>query len=220
MTKKCISAIACYSSLTKEKMRQRLPNRFVWYMWIYFDNQVNKKQWVDPDQEPLPTPKREIHGKKVMLCVWWDQKGIIYYELLQPKQTITADLYSQQLIRLSHALETKRPHRAKGERKVILLHDNARPHVAKTTRNTIENLGWEVLSHPAYSPDLAPSDYHLFRSMQHFLSEKSYSDLEEIKKDISQYFTSKPASFYERGIKMLPERWEMCISSEGNYFSD
>ena len=64
-----------------------------------------------------------------MLCVWWDQKGIIYYELLQPKQTITADLYSQQLIRLSHALETKRPYKAKGEREVILLHDNPRPHV-------------------------------------------------------------------------------------------
>ena len=123
------------------------------------------------------------------------------------------------MIRLSQALETKRLYKAKGEREVILLHDNARPHVAKTNRNTIENLGWEVLSHPAYSTDLAPSDYHLFRSMQHFLSEKNYLDLEEIKKDISQYFTSKLASFYERMIKMLPERWEMCISSEGNYFS-
>ena len=155
-----------------------------------------------------------------VLCLVGSERYIIYYELLQPKQTITADLYSQQLIRLSHALETKRPHRAKGERKVILLHGNARPHVAKTTRSTIENLGWEVLSHPAYSPNLAPSDYHFFRSMQHFLSEKSYSDLEEIKKDISQYFISKPASLYKKGIKMLSERWEMCISSEGNYFSD
>ena len=103
---------------------------------------------------------------------------------------------------------------------MILLHDKARPHDAKTTRSTIENLGWEVFSHPTYSPDFAPSDYHLFRSMQHFLSEKNYQDLEEIKKDTSQYFTSKPAGFYKRGIKMLLERWEMCISSERNYFSD
>ena len=60
-------------------------------------------------------------------------KGIIYYELLEPKQTVTANLYSQQLIRLSEALEKKRPFGGKGKRKVILLHENARPHVAKTT---------------------------------------------------------------------------------------
>ena len=100
-----------------------------------------------------------------MLCVWWDQKGIIYWELLQPKQTVTADLYSQQLMRLNQALQKKRPFTGKGKRKVILLHDNARPHVAKTTRATIESLDWEVLAHPAYSPDLAPTDYHLFRAM-------------------------------------------------------
>ena len=51
------------------------------------------------------TPKPEIHRKKVMLCVWCNMKGIIYYELLEPKQTVTANLYSQQLIRLSEALE-------------------------------------------------------------------------------------------------------------------
>lgn len=188
--------------------------------WIYYENPVNKKQWLSPGQVPITTPKREMHCKKVMLCVWWDQKGIIYYELLKPKQTVSADLYSQQLRSLSLALESKRPYSGKGKRKVILLHDNARPHVAKTTRATIEDLGWEVLPHPAYSPDLAPSDYHLFRSMEHFFREKSFSDPETIKKEVDQYFASKPASFYEKGIRSLPERWEMVIASDGNYFND
>ena len=123
-------------------------------------------------------------------------------------------------MRLNQALQKKRPFTGKGKRKVILLHDNARPHVAKTTRATIENLDWEVLAHPAYSPDLAPTDYHLFRSMEHFFREKSYKDLESIKKDVAQFFDLKPASFYERGINSLPERWEKVIASEGNYFND
>ena len=107
-----------------------------------------------------------FHGKTIntrqkgILCVWWDQKGIIYYELLKPKQ------------RLSEALQKKRPFSGKGKRKIILLHDNVRPHVAKTTKGNIENLGREVLPHPAYSPDLASPNYHLFRSMQHFFQEK------------------------------------------------
>ena len=73
--------------------------------WIYYDNYVNKKQWLSPGQKPLHTLKLEIHRKKLMLCVWWDQKGVIYYELLEPKQMVHTNLYSNQFTRLSEALD-------------------------------------------------------------------------------------------------------------------
>ena len=76
-----------------------------------------------------------------MLCVWWDMKGIIYYEFLKANETVNASLYSQQLMRMNQALLRKRPNNGKGNRKVILLHDNARPHVAKYSREAIEELG-------------------------------------------------------------------------------
>jgi len=38
------------------------------------------------------------------------------------------------------------------------------------TRQKLRELGWEVLMHPPYSPDVAPSDYHLFRSLQNSLN--------------------------------------------------
>ena len=165
-------------------------------------------------------PKPEIHQKKVMLSVWWDMKGIIYYELLEKGQTINADRYSQQLIRFNQAIEEKRPFGGKGRRKVILLHDNARPHVAISTRKTIEDLSWEVLPHPAYSPDLAPSDYHLFRSTEHFLRDKSFENEQHIKKELDLFFESQLVAFYQRGIRMLPDRWEKVIINKGNYFDD
>ena len=113
--------------------------------WIYYENPTHKKQWLDPGQPSTSTPKSDIHRKKVMLSVWWDNKGILYYELLPPRQTVNSDLYKQQLMRLSEAIEEKRPLRGHQKRKVILLHDNATPHVATSTHQTIMDLEWEVL---------------------------------------------------------------------------
>ena len=106
----------------------------------------------------------------------------MYYELLKPNETVTADVYRCQLNKLNNSLLQKRPAIASNRRKVILLHDNARPHVARVVKDTLLQLEWEVLPHPAYSPDIAPSDYHLFRSMQHGLAGTRFRSAEEVPK--------------------------------------
>ena len=92
-----------------------------------------------------------------------DQKGVIYYELLKPGETVNTERYRQQTIDLNQSLREKRPEYQKRQHKVILLHDNAPSHTAKPVKETIEAFSWEILSHAAYSPDLAPSDYYLHR---------------------------------------------------------
>jgi len=110
-----------------------------------------------------------------MLCIWWDQKDLVYYELLKPDDFITGDRYRLQLIRLSRALREKRPDTNKD--KVILLRDNAQPHIAEIVKKYLETLKWDVLPDPPFSPNIAPSDYWLFRRMQQvtgsLLSQKS-----------------------------------------------
>jgi len=211
----------CVSLAAKQQRKD-----FLWKIvtgdekWIYYENPGNRKQWLDPGQPSISTPKPEIHRKKVMLCVWWDMKGILYYELLEQPQTVNAERYGQQLRRLSGAIEEKRSFRGHGRRKIILLHDNARPHVAISTHQAILDLGWDVLPHPAYSPDLAPSDYHLFRSMEHFLREKIFEDNDVLRNQLDYFFSSKPQSFYRDGIRQLPVRWQSVIANDGNYFDD
>jgi len=118
-----------------------------------------------------------IHDSKIMLCIWWDQKDLVYYELLKFGDSITGDRYRLQLIHWSHALREKRPEYEQRHDKVILLHDNARPHVAKVVKKYLKTLKWDILPHPLYSPNITPSDYWLFRRIQQvtgsLLSQKS-----------------------------------------------
>ncbi|KAG5317892.1 MOS1T transposase, partial [Pseudoatta argentina] len=95
-----------------------------------------------------------------------DEKWIHYDNLKRRKSWgkpgHASTRYRLQLMRLSRALKEKRPLYAQRYDKVILLHDNAQPHVAKPVKTYLETLKWEVLPHPPYSPDIAPSDFHLF----------------------------------------------------------
>ncbi|VDO61914.1 unnamed protein product [Heligmosomoides polygyrus] len=112
--------------------------------------------------------------------------------------------------RLNQALLKKYP--AIVNRKgVILHHDNARQNCAKRKLEEINELGWEVLPHPPYSPVLTPSDYHLYRSLQHFLSGKKFESLEDIQNAMSIYFAQKPQKFYCSGIEDLLVRWRKVV---------
>ena len=87
----------------------------------------------------------------VCVCVW-DWKGIVHYELLSSNQTINSELYCE-LQRLQQAIERKWPELI-NRRGVIFHHDNARPYTSVMTRQKLRQLGWEVLMHPPYSPDI------------------------------------------------------------------
>ena len=55
---------------------------------------------------------------------------------------------------------------------LILLNDNARPHVAKVTLQKLIDLGYKTWPHPLYSPDLSPSDNHFPKHQDTFLRQK------------------------------------------------
>lgn len=186
--------------------------------WIRYDNPKRRKSWGLPGHASSSTAKPNINGAKLMLCIWWDQLGVVYYELLKPNERITGEVYRRQSMRLSRALREKRPQYSDRHNKVILQHDNARPHVAQPVKTYLETLKWEVLPHPPYSPDIAPSDYHLFRSMTHGLAYQHFHSYEEAKKWVDDWIEAKPVEFFRNGIRMLPERWGKVVASDGQYF--
>lgn len=92
-------------------------------------------------------------------------------------------------------------------------------HISQRTKKVIFNLGWEVLPHTAYSPDMSPSDYYLFRALQHHLAD-SHRDIKKGQNSIDDFIESKPPSFYRDGIWKLPDKWRKVIVTDGDYFDD
>ena len=101
---------------------------------------------------------------------------------------------------------------------MILQHENARPHVAKPVKIYLETFKWQVLPHPPYSPDIASSDYYLFRSMTHGLADQKFRSYEDIEKWLDSWIASKDEHFCRNGIRALPERWAKVVANDGQYF--
>jgi len=73
---------------------------------------------------------------------------------------------------------------------VLFLHDNGPGHRALATQKKLAYLGFQWLDHPPYSPDLAPSDYHLFPGLKKQLKVRHFSSDAEViaAAEISEFF--------------------------------
>ena len=99
----------------------------------------------------------------------------------------------------------------------FLLQDNARPHSAAQTQHLITSFKWEQMDHPQYSPDLAPSDFHLFLHLKKFLEVKQFDDDDDPKDAVQKWLTSQEAAFYEEGTQKLVPRYDKCLNNGGEY---
>ncbi|GFY11827.1 mariner Mos1 transposase [Trichonephila clavipes] len=162
--------------------------------------------------------EKEHMTKEIYLLRETIKKGIIYSKLLLYGQTLNSDIYCQQLDCLKLAIVQKRPELA-NRRGVAFHQDNARPPTSVVTRQKLWELGWEVLMHPPYSPDLEPSDYHLFLALKDFLSDKKLGSREDCENRLLEFFANKDQGFYERGIMKLPLQWQQITQQNGAYLT-
>ena len=109
-------------------------------------------------ETPWLTPPKKFRTQpsvsKVMATVFWDSKGIILIDYKPAGTSITGEYYANVIKQLRVAIKEKR--RGKLAAGVLLLHDNAPVHKSRVAQAAIRECKFEQLSHPPYSPDLAP----------------------------------------------------------------
>jgi len=118
--------------------------------------------------------------------------------------TVTSATYADLLKNhLRPATESKR--RGLLSTGVLLQHYNARPHTARSSVATTQDLPFECLPHPPYSPDLVPGDFHVFGPLKEAMGGKSFRSDEEVQQTVHEWLHSQPKDFFPRGIHALPE---------------
>ena len=128
--------------------------------------------------------------------------GPVHWKLLPRGQTVTNNSYCQQLDKVQQKLLEKDADTSR----IFFHQDNARPHISLQKLPKIDELGWTKINQPAYSPDIAPSDYHLFRLMERFLLGKCFTEDGQVQAALEDFFQSKPKNFYSEEIQSMREK--------------
>lgn len=186
--------------------------------WVYHHDPESKqeaKEWCEPGCSASKRVRVRKSAKKVMASVFWDAKGILFVDYLQTGKTINSEYYCNLLDQLKEKIREKRPGLQK--KKILFHQDNAPCHKSILTMAKIHELKFELLEHPPYSPDLAPSDFHLFPELKKFMRGKRFSSNEEVITAVEAYFADLPDSHFMDGIHRLEDRWSKCINVQGDY---
>lgn len=212
---------SCLSLFTRNK--KDFLRRYVTMdeTWIHYYTPESKRQsseWRTAGESRPKRPKTQQSAGKVMASVFWDTHGVIFIDYLEKGKSINSDYYIDLLVRLKEEIAKKRPHM---QRKKILFHqDNAPCHKSMKTMAKLNELGFHLLPHPPYSPDLAPSDYWLFADLKKMLQGKRFGSNEEVIAETEAYFEAKDNFFYKHGIEKLEKRWNDCITLKGDYIDE
>jgi len=165
-----------------------------------------------------PRPKKfrvQKSAGKVLTSIFWGQDGILLIDYLPEGQTINAEYYSSLLLQLKGILKEKR--RGKVTMVVLVLHDNAPAHRALATQKKLAYLDFHCLDQPPYSPDLAPSDYHLFPGPKKQLKGRHFSSDVEVIAAAETWLDGQLSELFLSGLQNLEQRAKKCIELRGEY---
>jgi len=148
---------------------------------------------------PRDQRKRARCGQKmkVMLIVFFDMEGIVYYKYVPQGQTGNQQFYLQVLKRLRLAVFRNWPQKRTAGA-WALHHDNAPAHTAHSIQVFLASHGIPVVQQPPYSPDMAPCDFWLFPQLKTVMKAKRFEDIDVIKKNATSTLNTIPKDSFKK----------------------
>ncbi|XP_050934319.1 zinc finger protein 280D [Lates calcarifer] len=188
--------------------------------WIYRYDPESKQQSLQRTGQQSPGMKKVYQVRRVtksLLIVFFDIRGVVHHEFIPQGETVNAEFYCTVLKRLREDIQRKRPGLWR-DGNWVLHHDNAPAHSALRTREFFGCTNTIVAPHPSYSPDLAPCDFFLFPKLKSKLKGHRLDTVEEIQNESQVVLDSLTEREFQEAFQAWQERWEQCITAQGDYF--
>jgi histone-lysine N-methyltransferase SETMAR len=188
--------------------------------WLYQYDPETKDQstvWVFDNELPPTKVVRSRSTAKQMLAVFFRRSGLVTIVPLREQRTVNAEWYCTVCLpAVFNELRKSRPRT--GIRGTQLHHDNASAHTAARTLDFLSENGVQLVTHPAYSPDLAPNDFFLFPKVKHPLRGQRFSNPEDALNAFQQAVQRLSDDEWHQCFQDWFERMRKCIQASGNYF--
>ena len=133
-----------------------------------------------------------------------DAKCVNMSDLL-PKVSTINGVYSANLLdQLRTAIHEER--RGKLSKGVLLQQDNAQVHTCKVAMDAVERNEYELIQHPAYSPDLAPSDFFLVPNLKKDILGCHFRPDEEFVTAVEELVNGKDPDFFSSVLMAITSK--------------
>ena len=185
--------------------------------WVYqFEPETKALSavWIFPGDSPPEKFRRSRSTGKQMVASFVSQTGHIATIPLVERRTVTADWYTQQCLpKVLQAARARRPNSP-----ITLHHDNAPDHTASTTRDFLAGEGVQLISHPPYSPDLAPCDFAVFPKVKNQLRGTRFDTPQDAVRAFTRAIEGNDEVTWSEVWRNWFERMQRCIAASGGYF--
>ena len=187
-------------------------------IWIYQYDPESKKQSELNQNSIACGPYKEKPEKptaKILATIFWDSQGVLLVDFVENRELLNPSYRAEILQRLHSEVAKKRP--GKLYSRVLFHRDNSGSNSNKLVRSTLRECRWELLNHPPYSPDLAPSDFFLFPNLRKKVQGIKFSTVTEVQTSVINWFDSKDPEFYRNGLESWYQRLQRCCDLDGAY---
>lgn len=183
--------------------------------WILYSSREQATYWSRKGDRIFTPSAPRLAPIRLQVSLWWCRAGVLFCKFLEPDSTLTGRQHSAaflEAVRVFYIM-TGQP------RPPLLLQDGVSAHTCLEARLRYREQGVRILPHPPHSPDLSPTDFCIFTRYNKY--RKNHPLLDFTPADAQRHFLDflgkLTPKVFKDGIDSLPNRWQMCIDSHGEF---